>query len=143
MLFRSTPEKLGHWLQSRLEHPERIAAQYAQKAIDPKLAALEKKLAEAEERLQRFAEERDNERALSQAYSRGESMLNFVTASANDAPYSARFIELHGPEEFLKLANSAYAGDRPGWEQHTLDVIEENLSKLGQIFTPKIGRAHV
>lgn len=131
-----TPKKLGEWIQQRATHPEVIAAQYAEKAVDPKLSALEAKIAEQNALLQQINQERMTERQTQEAYARGQSMLDFAQQSAAQAPLAAAFLREHGADEFLTVANSEFANvpKGPGWEQHVLDAIEDKLSQLGRIF---------
>lgn len=139
-----TPQKLGQWLQQRANNPEIIAAQSATKILDPKLSALEQKIAEQNERLQAFEQQRVLERQTAEAIERGTSMVSFAESSAEQAPYSAMFLREHGPEEFLTIANSVYASvpKGAGWEQAVLDQVEDNLAKLFAPLTRQPAQGH-
>lgn len=128
------PKALGAWLQKQANNPEIIAAEHAQRVIDPKLSALEQQNQALARQIEQLTNGINTDRATQQALARGDSMTTFTTANAAQAPYSARFLAKHGATEFLKLANSAYAGDVPGWEQHTLDTVEDQLSQLAEIY---------
>lgn len=132
------PKKLGQWLTQRQTHPEVIASQYAQREIDPKIQALEAKLAERDARLEQLEQHNLTTQQTQEAYGRGEAMINFTQGAAAQAPHSARFLEVHGADEFLKIANEAFGGvpKGHGWEQHVLDQIEEQLTSLAKIFAP-------
>lgn len=126
------PKKLGEWLRLQAESPEVIATQAAQRALDPKLSELEKRLAEQDAYIKRIDADRATEKATAEAYARGASMIAFTEAASAQAPFAAQFLKQHGPEEFITLANSAAASVPmgPGWEQGVLDLVEDNLTLL-------------
>jgi hypothetical protein len=137
--MKVTPQKLGEWLSQRQTHPEVVAAQYAQKAVDPQIAELKKQIEEQNAKLSAFEQQEKVKQETAAAYQRGESMLSFATANAAQAPFAARFLEAHGAEQFLNMANAVYGSvpKGPGWEQHVLDTIEDNLSELAKIYAPR------
>lgn len=131
-----TPAELGKWLRDQEANPELIAQHVAQKTIDPKVSALEKRLADQDAIIARITGDLQQEKQVAQAMERGSAMLHFTERAAAQAPHSSAFLKSFGPEEFLKLANSASptVPSGPGWEQHVLDSVEDMLTHLGKIY---------
>ena len=132
-----TPQKLGEFIRKRVENPEALAAQAATRAVDPKLAALEKKLADQQAVIDRFMASQEEQAVHAQERGAAAEFNQFTEANAASAPYASSFLKHHGGEEFYKLAKSAAASVPPGsgW-QAVLDVIEENLSRMAPIYAP-------
>jgi hypothetical protein len=135
------PQKLGQWLQQRAMNPELIAAQAAAKQVDPKLQTLERQNQELRERLDRFEAQQRETHERAEAHEKAVGLLTFTENAAAQAPYTAAFLRNYGPEEFITLANSAYARvpKVPGWEQAVVDEIEDHLSSLAKIYSPASG----
>lgn len=130
------PKKLADWLQTQAQNPEVIAAQVAQREIDPKLAALQQQLEAQNRELTEFKAQQQQAASQAVAMQRGDSMINFAQASAAQAPHAARFLESYGEERFIQMALTAMPDKsfRPGWEQHTLDAIENHLADFSKIY---------
>lgn len=132
------PQKLNDWLKQRTENPEVIAAQVAQRTLDPKLTELQQKLDAQSRELAEFKAQQAASASTSVAMQRGDSMLSFAASQAAQAPHAARFLESYGEERFIQMALTAMPDKsfRPGWEQHTLDAIENHLADFGKIYAP-------
>jgi len=130
------PADLGKWLKDQEQNPELIAQHVARQTIDPKIAELERRLAEQDAQLAQFNQRHSEEQQRAIAIQRGSAMLSFTEQAATQAPHSAAFLKKFGPEEFLKLANSAspVVPNGSGWEQHVLDSVEDMLTHLGSIY---------
>lgn len=130
-----TPQELGEWLRERMANPEAAAAQAAKRAVDPELAQLKQQLAEQKAFIDQFMQSQTqaHEEAIErQAF---DQFNAFTRENAQVAPYSARFLEKHGPEQFYKLVRSAaQAVPEHAGPQAILDEIEENLTQLGAIY---------
>lgn len=128
-------KQLGEWIQAQVADPALVAAHQAKRIVDPQVAALEAKLAEERQRREAFEAQYTQRAAEEHAVALGESMLSFTREQTAQAPLSAGFLEHFGPEEFLKIASSALqqVPQGRGWEQATLDVVEDQLSQLTRI----------
>lgn len=131
-----TPQELGEWLRERMANPEAAAANAATRAIDPKLTAMEKRLAEQQAVIDDFMKAQTSAKEDAVEREAAEQFYSFTRENAATSPYAARFLEKHGAEEFYKLAQRA-AQDVPphGGAQAILDEIEENLSAFGAIYS--------
>lgn len=130
------PDKLAGWMRDRLTNPELAAAQAAARAVDPKLSALEKRLAEKEAQLDAFLNEQRAQAAQAEEARAFHEFMQFTSTNATTAPHSARFLEKFGPQEFQKVALSAAAMVPPhAGAQAVLDQIEENLATLAAIYS--------
>ncbi len=137
-----SPRELGEWLRERMADPEAAATQAATRAIDPKLSALEKKLAEQAAVIDNFMSAQQRARDEAVERQAAHEFFAFTKQNAAVAPYSARFLEQHGPDEFYKVAQSAVRNVPPhGGAQAVLDEIEEQLTALSRIYqtTPQTG----
>ncbi len=131
-----TPAELGEWLRERMANPELAAANAAKRAVDPELATLKKQLADQQSVIDQFlsAQQQSQHDAVEQQAA--EQFFSFTRENAQVAPYSARFLEKHGPEQFIKLAHRAVQDVPPhAGPQAILDEIEENLTQLGAIYS--------
>jgi hypothetical protein len=130
-----TPQRLGEWLRERMTNPELAAREAAQKAIDPRIAALEAKLAQSEQTIQEFFAQQQAEKTRHAERQAAEEFFAFTRDNAGAAPYSARFLTQHGPNEFYKLAVKAASSVPEGvGPQAILDQIEENLNALASLY---------
>lgn len=131
-----TPHELGEWLRERMANPELAAANAAQRAVDPKLSALEQKLADQQKVIDSFLQSQESAKEEAAEAAAARELFAFTTDNAATSPYSARFLAKHGEGEFLKLAQRAVQDVPPGaGAQAILDEIEENLAQLGHIYT--------
>lgn len=130
-----SPQRLGEWIRDATLNPEQAAAAAAKQALDPRIAAAEERAAKAEALVQEFIAEQQRAQA---AHYEAQQRAAFVQSiAAEEAPHAAKFIASFGADEFLKIADSASRGlpDNAG-RQALLDVIEENLERLAQVFMP-------
>lgn len=129
-------DKLAEAIRSRLTDPEAAAAHAAVRAVDPKLAALEKQNAEMAAQLQAFMEAQEQRERAAQEQRETGAFLNHVARSGG---LSARFLEAEGPEPFLKLAHKAAAMLPDGAGPAALhDQIEELLATNGRQIAQKL-----
>ena len=130
------PQKLGEWLRERMTNPELAAEQAAVRALDPKLTAIEKRLADKEAQLDAFLQDQQRRAAQAEEQEAFNTFVQFTGQSGATAPHSARFLETFGPKEFHRLALSAAASVPPNaGAQAVLDQIEENLSLLARVYS--------
>lgn len=136
-----SPQRIGERLRELIANPELAAAQAATRIVDPKLSALEKDNAELRARLDAFDHAQASARAEAEERQYAEQFFAFTRENSAASPYSARFLEKHGANEFYKLAQRAVQLVPPhAGAQAILDEIEENLSQLGAIYiTPEQG----
>jgi hypothetical protein len=135
-----SPKELGEWLRERMADPEAAATQAATRAVDPKLAALEKKIADQQAVIDNFMNQQQSAQAeaAEQAYAR--QFFSFTQENAATSPLSARFLAKHGADEYYRLAQSAVQNvPAHAGPQAILDEIEEQLTALGQIYQPEQG----
>lgn len=126
------PQKLYEWLQKRVDRPELAAIR---SEVDPKLAALEKRNADLEARLDEFLNGQNEQAETAAAAEAAHEFASFTSQNAATSPYAARFLEAHGAAQFVKLAEGAARSLPPGaGPQALLDEIEENLAALGAIY---------
>lgn len=138
------PAKLADWLRERMANPEAAAAQAARAVVDPKMTALERKIAEQEQTIQRFLADQAKQREDAEEQAAAREFFDFTSQNASSAPYASAFLKAR-PNEFYRLALSAArqlpAGAGP---QAILDQVEENLSLLAPVFgttsTPSNGK---
>lgn len=128
------PHKLGEKLREMLADPSAHAAQAAKSAIDPEVAELKKQIAEQQEAINSFLHSQQQAQQEAEERHAAEQFYSFTRENATTSPYSARFLEKHGPEEFYKLAQSAVRAGAVG-AQGILDEIEETLTRLSGIYT--------
>lgn len=128
------PTKLADWLRERMANPEAAAAQAARAVVDPKVSALEKKLAEQEQVIQRFLADQQRQRAEAEEQAAAQEFFEFTAQNATSAPYASSFLKTR-PQEFYKLALSAARRLPEGaGAQAILDQVEEDLTLLAPIF---------
>ena len=143
------PKKLGEWLRKQSENPELIAAEYAQKAVDPRIQALEQRLAQQDEAMQRMAHDREARERHAAEESAAHDFASFTEQQAATSPLSTRFLHEYGHDEFKTLAKGI-VGQLPNGAgyQDLLDAIEDQLAPLSRMFSPAQGnpqqsRAHL
>jgi hypothetical protein len=130
-----TPQELGEWLRERMANPEAAAANAAKRAVDPEIAQLKQLVEQQQAAINSFMQSQQT--AQEQAVERQafEQFNAFTLENAATSPYSARFLERHGPEQFYRLVRSAaQAVPEHAGPQAILDEIEENLTQLGSIY---------
>lgn len=126
-----SPDKLGEAIRERMTDPERYAAQAAQRAVDPKLTALERKLAEQDQIISTFlAQQEQRERE----YQRQQAQHSFLrTVAADGGSLAAKFLAAEGPDKFMGIVERASARLPDGaGQQALLDTIEEILDTDGR-----------
>ena len=134
------PQRLGEWLRERMTNPELAAAQAAAKAVDPKVSALEKKLADQQRVIDEFLSQQAAQQQAAEERHYTEQFHAFTRENAATSPYAARFLEVHGPEEYAKLAvGAASVVPRGAGAQAILDEVEERLAQLASIYAPNAG----
>lgn len=132
---RVSPQRLGEWLREQAQNPELVAAREATKVIDPKISALEKRVAEQQELIDSFLKNQESARVAAEEEHLFSSFSSFTTESATTSPRAAAFLREFGPAEYRKIVNSAVARVPEGaGAQAVLDEIEENLSALARIY---------
>lgn len=133
-----SPQKLGEWVRERMTNPELAAVQAASRVVDPKLTAMEQRLEAQQKVIDNFVNEQASQRQQAEERHYTEQFHAFTRENAPTSPYAARFLEVHGPEEYAKLAYGAAARVPEGaGPQAILDDVEENLAQLAQIYAPR------
>lgn len=128
-----TPDRLAEWIRESTANPEMVAAHVAKRELDPKVAALEAKLAAQEARFAQYLEQQQRAQAMAEERAVEARFVEGITSDA--APYSAKFIESFGAGEFLKVARSAGATLPEGaGSQALIDVIEEHLEQFARAY---------
>lgn len=124
------PNKLGTWIRDALTNPEKraeAAALQAQKSTyDPKLAALEARIAEQQARIDAFTAEQEKGRAAQEEERQTKAFLGFVAQSTERAPMAARLLQTD-PEEFIQMASIAAESVAGMGPEALLDAVEELL----------------
>jgi hypothetical protein len=126
-----TPQELGEWLRERMANPEAAAAKAARLAVDPEIAALRKQNEDLAAQLQDFLSRQQTTAQQAEEQRAASEFFAFTQQNAASSPLAATFLEKHGAEEFLKLAQSAvqFVPEHAG-PQGVLDEIEERLTTL-------------
>lgn len=134
------PKRIGEWLRKQAESPELIAAEYAQKAVDPQIQELRKQISEQNEALQRMAAEREKQSRHAAEDAAAVEFASFTEQQANTSPLASRFLQTYGHDEFKSLA-TGIVGKLPhgAGYQDLLDAIEDQLSPLSKMFSPATG----
>lgn len=131
-----TPAELGEWLRERMANPEAAAANAAKRAVDPEIASLKQLVERQQAAIDNFMKSQESASHEAEERQAADQFFAFTRENAAIAPYSARFLEKHGPEQFHKLALRAVQDVPPhAGPQGILDEIEENLTQLGAIYT--------
>lgn len=135
-----SPKDLGEWMRERMANPEIAAREAATRAVDPKLSALESRLAEQQAVIDSFLKNQSQARVDAEERQAAEQFFAYTRENASVAPFSARFLEQHGAAEFHKVALRAAQNvpDHAG-AQGVLDEIEEHLTALSKIYMPETG----
>jgi hypothetical protein len=124
------PDRLGQWINEAMTNPEKraqAAALQAQKTTyDPKLAALEAKIAEQQARIDAFTEAQDAERAKAQEAHDTRQWLGWVAQSGERAPLAAKLLQ-QSEKEFLEIATVAAPSVAGLGPEALLDAVEEML----------------
>ena len=131
-----SPHELGEWLREAHANPERAAARAAAQAVDPKLSALESRIAAQQKVIDDFVSSQEDAKGQAEEAAAAHEFFAFTADNAATSPFSSRFLARHGEQEYLKLAQRA-AQDVPpnAGAQAILDEIEENLAQLGHIYS--------
>lgn len=132
--------KLGQRIRERMTNPEVLAAQAAAKAVDPKVTALEQKIAAQEKVIEDFiAQQAKQQQAAEEAHYLSQFQA-FTRENAATAPHSAKFLEVYGPEEFAAVTLGAAAKVPQGsGAQAILDELEDKLALLAKVYAPTTG----
>jgi hypothetical protein len=130
-----TPQRLGEWLREQMANPELAAARAATSAVDPKISALEKRIAEQQEQIQSFLQGQQSAHAQAEEERAIHEFTSYAVNNATTSPRTAAFLREFGHEDFVKLATSAAAMVPPNaGPQAVLDEIEDNLARLARIY---------
>lgn len=142
------PENLSAWLQKAITSPhataEAAALKATQSAYDPKLAALEARIAEQDRKIAAHEEQQAKHAADAEEQRATHAFLGMVSQSAARAPLAAKLLALDS-EEFMEMASIA-ANRVPGQgPEALLDAVEDMLDgdgrKLAQKYTSLYGTA--
>lgn len=132
------PDKLAGWIRERMTNPELVARRAAVTAVDPKLAALEQRLAEQDKTIQSFLSQQSSAREQAEELAAAQEFYSFTETNATTAPLAAAVLTNAGKDEFYKLARSAAERVPEGaGPQAILDQIEEDLHYLVTLTAPK------
>ncbi len=133
-----TPQKLGEWLRERMTNPELAAAQAATRVVDPKLSEMRQQLEAQQKVINDFMSNQATQREQAEERHYTEQFHAFTRENTATSPYASRFLELHGPEEYARIATAA-AGNVPegAGAQAILDEVEDRLARLAQIYAPQ------
>lgn len=128
--------KIGAWVRDAMVDPNRVAQAAMLKAqqasIDPKLSALEARLAEQDKQIQGFLAQQEHARITAQDAQNLQHFAGLVAGSAEHAPLSAKLLAAD-PEEFQSIADAAASRLAEGvGPQALLDAIEEFLDGDGR-----------
>lgn len=128
-------DRLSAWIRDAATNPEKIAQAAALKAqseaIDPKFAALERRLAEQDAQIQSYIAAQQKQQLDAQEAHDIQQFKGFVGHSAERAPLAARLLE-HDEDEFLAMADVAGHSVPPGaGAEALLDAIEDLLDSDG------------
>lgn len=127
-----TPQQLGEWIREQTANPELAASRAATAAVDPKISALEKRVADQQAMIDNFFQEQTTQRQQAEERHAERAFLTHVQENQAMAPVSSGWLAEHGHEQFLKLALKAAQSVPPSaGPQAILDEVEENLVKLG------------
>lgn len=130
-------EKLRDWLKLNAERPELATIR---KEVDPKITTLEEQNRKLQERLDALEGNLSSAERQAEESKAANEMFAFTRTNAATSPLAARFLDEHGSDEFYTLAISASANVPPGsGPQAILDEIEDRLTQLGRIYSPKAG----
>lgn len=134
------PEALSAWMQKAITSPEKTAEAAAlkatQAAYDPKLAALEARIAKQDADLAAMRAAADAAASRAEEQRQTQAFLGMVPQSADRAPLAAKLLAAD-PDEFMQMAEVA-AAQVPGQGPHALlDAIEEMLDGDGRKFAQK------
>jgi hypothetical protein len=135
-----SPKDLGEWLRERMANPEVAAVQAATRVVDPKLSALEKKLADQQAIIDQFMTSQQQEKANAEERAYAQQFMAFTRENAATSPYAAWFLQEHGADEFYTVASNA-AGSVPphAGPQAILDEVEEILIRAYGKRPPETG----
>lgn len=133
------PQRLGEWIREAMANPERVAEaaalEAAKRHVDPTVKAMQERMEALERQLTQEREDRARAAADHEERQAFAGFVEFVGQSANVAPRSAAFLNTFGAGEFRSLVSSAVQQLPEGvGAQAVLDIIEENLSALAQIY---------
>ncbi len=132
-----TPKDLGEWLREQMANPELAAQQAAKAHVDPKIAALEKRLADQQAVIDQFMQKQEAASAEAVERAAAQEFFAFTSENAATSPVSARFLQEYGPDEYYKVACSAVRNLPKGaGPQAILDEIEEKLGSLQKLYAP-------
>ncbi len=135
-----TPKKLGEWLQQRTNNPHVIAAEAAQKAVDPRISALEERIAQQDQAMQRMAQDRQSREQAAAEDAAAVEFASFAEQQGATSPMASRFIQAFGQDEFTSLAKGVVSKLPQGaGYQDLLDAIEDQLTPLSKMFQPATG----
>ncbi len=126
------PEDLQAWLHKAVTSPEKIAEAAALKAAsstyDPKLAALEARIAKQDAALEALRAENASHASRAEEQRQTQAFLGMVSQSAERAPLASRLLAADH-DEFMQMATLA-AERVPGQGPDALlDALEELLDK--------------
>lgn len=125
-----SPEKLAEFLRMRLEHPERFAAEFAQRAIDPKLSEQEQKLQALQARIDAFEQAQQQQ---AQAAEQARQTHAFLESVAGSDSLASQYLKAEGADQFLRIAERAATMLPDHATQSDLfDQIEELLETDGR-----------
>jgi hypothetical protein len=135
-----TPQQLGEWIREQTANPELAAASAATKLVDPKLSALEKRIADQQKVIDEFMQRQQHQAEQAEEQHAANQFFRFTTENAGSAPKCAAFLNNFGPQEFYKLALKASESvPASAGPQAVLDEIEENLVRFGAIYGAQPG----
>jgi len=134
------PERLADWIRESMTNPERVAEaaalQATRAAVDPKLSALEKQIAEQNAMIQQLLAQQHQAQAAAEERRATEQFLGMVRESSAQAPLASKLLETD-PDEFMQMAEVA-ASRVPGrGPQALLDALEELLDSDGRALAQK------
>lgn len=123
-------EDVANAIRESMSNPEKAAEAAALRATtatyDPKLAALEARIAEQQAKIDAFTAAQEKAQAAAEEKAQTEAFLGFVAASAERSPMAAKLLETD-PEEFMQMASIAAEGVAGLGPEALLDAVEELL----------------
>ena len=136
-------EKIAEFVRERLLSPETVAERKAAAAAQEAESRIEKKLAELDARIQEIRQAEVAREVEVQRRTAETELLHIVGRAAEHAPFSARYVEHFGPEQYIEYATAVAEALPPGVGlQAVHDIVESNLEALAAIARAPASQAH-
>lgn len=139
--FKVPPAELGEWIRKQTEDPDRHVVEEAQRIIDPKLSALEAKIAEQQKQIDAYNAQLAQQRQIAEVAAIKNQFVSHVSGVGERAPLTAQLLKEHGPDELWRLADSVAERLPQGAGPDALiDAIEEHLDGPSRAYVEKLAK---